>query len=300
MKNYKSWVVAIDFTEMDSNLLKYTSFLATLMKPSHIHLIHVEKDREANSYVPVELDELRHQLAMDSQLQMEHKMATFFQDTAIKCTCHVRSGNALDEIIGFVKEKSIGLVIAGRKKASDGSGIVSDRLSMNLPCDFLLVPEHSLPRLGTILIPTDFSQHADLAMQRAMTMKADIKDVELIALHLYSVPWGYTKTGKSFEEFAEIMKGNAAKEMSKWIKGFASSRSTLKLVEKSVQQAILEVAGDHKADLLIMGSKGQSKASYALLGSNTMKVMKGNDSIPLLIVKIEGENLNLIDALSQV
>jgi hypothetical protein len=40
--------------------------------------------------------------------------------------------------------------------------------------------------------------------------------------------------------------------------------------------------------------------SYSLLGSNTMKVMKENDSIPLLIVKKEGENLDIIEGLKRM
>ena len=102
------------------------------------------------------------------------------------------------------------------------------------------------------------------------------------------------------EEFADIMKLNAEKEMSKWVKSFPSVKPLFKLLEKSAQDEILNTAGNHQVDLLVMGSKGQTKMSLALLGSNTMKVVKANDSIPLLIVKKEGENLDFIDALKKV
>lgn len=300
MKDAKIWVIAMDFTEMDNNLLKYTSFLSSCWKPSQLHLLHVEKEHEKASYLPSEFEELRHQVTVDSKLKMEHKMETYFGDMRIKCECHIRTGNALDEIIDFVKEKSAGLVISGRKKISNGSGIVSDRLSRNLPCDFLLVPEDSVLRLNTLMVPTDFSGHATLAMQRAIEIRTENKKMEVLAMHIYAVPWGYSKSGKSFEEFADIMKVNAEDEMSKWGKQFASVKPVFKLLEKSAQDEILDIANSYQVDLLVMGSKGQTKMSLALLGSKTMKVIKVNDTIPLLIVKKEGENLDFIDALKRV
>ena len=203
MKDTKIWVVAMDFTEMDNNLLKYTYFLSSCLNPSQIHILHVEKEREEGSYIPSEFEELRHQVTMDSKLKMEHKMEKYFGDTKIKCECHIRSGNPLDEVIDFVKTNSASLVISGRKKISSGSGVVSDRLSRNLPCDFLLVPENSVPRLNAIMVPTDFSSHATLAMHRANEIKGGNKNIEVFAMHLYAVPWGYSKSGKSFEEFAD-------------------------------------------------------------------------------------------------
>ncbi len=300
MKNSGTWVLAMDFSEMDINLLKYTAFLTTRWKPDQIHLLHVEKEREESSYVPIEFEELRHQLTVDSKLKMEHKANTFFESTGIEVAVHVRTGHALDEVLNFVKDKSAGLVIAGRKKMSDGSGIVSDRLSGNLPCDFLLVPEDSVPRLDKIMVPTDFSDHARLAMERAVAIQKENKTVDLLSAHLFAVPWGYTKTGKTFEEFAEIMKSNAHIEMAKWSHQFPTTKAVLELAENSAQQSILDLASDRQIDLIIMESKGQSKVSYALLGSNTMKVMKANDAVPLLVVKMEGENHDFLDALQSL
>ena len=98
----------MDFTEMDNNLLKYTSFLSSCWKPRQLHLLHVEKEHEKASYLPSEFEELRHQVTVDSKLKMEHKMETYFGDMRIKCECHIRTGNALDEIIeAFEKRKKM-------------------------------------------------------------------------------------------------------------------------------------------------------------------------------------------------
>lgn len=300
MKDNRTWILAMDFTEMDTNLLNYTLFLTNYWKPDHIHLLHVEKEREKNSYVPLEYEELAHQLAMESKLQMEHKANGFFKDSGISIHVHIKTGNALDEVLDLARNESASLVIAGRKKTSNGSGIVSDRLSRHLPCDFLLVPENSAPKLNKIMVTTDFSEHASLAMKTAVDIQNQNENIEVLSAHLYEVPWGYTKSGKSFEEFADIMHNNAKTEMSKWSKQFPPTQPVLKLIQDSTQQTILDMANDHQVDLLVMGSKGQSKVSYSLLGSVTMKVMKENDDLPLLVVKLPGENLDFIDALKRI
>ncbi|MFY9941798.1 MAG: hypothetical protein WAK57_06455 [Desulfobacterales bacterium] len=41
---------------------------------------------------------------------------------------------------------------------------------------------------------------------------------EIYCLHVYSVPIGFYKTGKSYEEFAEIMKGHAQRDYMEFIK----------------------------------------------------------------------------------
>jgi len=164
----------------------------------------------------------------------------------------------------------------------------------------MLIPEDSVPRLNNIMVTTDFSDHATLAMQSAIDIKGENKKINILAFHNYSVPWGYTKTGKTFEEVADIMKINAESEMSKWSNQFSSIKPNFKLKEHSIQDEILDFANNNHVDLLVMGSKGQTKASLALLGSSTMKVVKKNERIPLLIIKKEGENIDFIDAIKKM
>jgi nucleotide-binding universal stress UspA family protein len=70
--------------------------------------------------------------------------------------------------------------------------------------------------------------------------------------------------------------------------------------DDSLDHQILSVVAENDIDLIVIGSKGQTKASLALLGSTAMKLLKTNDQVPLFIVKIAGEYLDFLDALKRV
>jgi nucleotide-binding universal stress UspA family protein len=60
---------------------------------------------------------------------------------------------------------------------------------------------------------------------------------------------------------------------------------------------IFNAAKSSRADLLIMGSRGRSKASAMLMGSVADGLVRINREIPLLVVKNKNENLDFFDAL---
>ncbi|MEO9850289.1 MAG: universal stress protein [Reichenbachiella sp.] len=302
MKNKEVWIVPIDFSKMDLDILKYTRFLSSISQPEKIHFINVVKEPEIFTYLSGEYLGYSDQLVVDQKLMLEHRVEKYFNNSGIKYECHVNSGLPFDEVVSLVLERKADLVITGRKKSSNGSGIVSDRLARNLPCNFLIVPEGYEPQLENIAVATDFSNHATLAMQKAIEIGMVNEKTKIIGHHSYSVPMGYSKSGKSFEEFAQIMKVNAEKAMDEWSKKFQHRIKPVLTFNKddSLDDQILGMVEENNIDLIVIGSKGQTKASLALLGSTTMKLLKANDRIPLLIVKIAGENLNFLDALKRV
>lgn len=87
---------------------------------------------------------------------------------------------------------------------------------------------------------------------------------------------------------------NAENKMSSWLKpNHAEVILTLREEEPLLNQT-LEIIRNHEIDWIIIGSKGQTASSVALLGSHTIKLLKGNDLIPVLIIKMRGENYNLL------
>lgn len=302
MKNEKIWIVALDFSKMDLTILNYTKYLSSIFQPKKIHFINVIKEVEIFTYLSGEYLGYSNQLVVDQQLILKHKVEQYFKDSEIPYECHIKSGVPFDEVIDLVFTQKASLVLAGRKTVSKGHGIVSDRLSRNLPCDFLIVPEGYEPMLNKVLVLTDFSEHSSLAMQRAMELGAINTKADIMALNSYSVPMGYSKSGKSYEEFAEIMRSNAEKEMNRWLKKFDYDIKPVLVLKKDdpLEKEVLEIVQENEINLIVVGSKGQTKASLALLGSTTMKLLKSNDQVPLLIAKKPGENLSFLDALKRI
>ena len=300
MKN-EVWVVTVDFTKMDNRVFAYARFLSDYLGPKQIHFIHVIEELKSSSYLPEEFLGLRNMILEDKKLTLAHKVEKYFKESKVPCKYHVISGSPFEEIVDFALSNSAKLVLAGRKKLSSGSGVVSERLSRNLPCDFLLMTEDFKPKLSTILVATDFSNHATLAMQRALNFQNDLGDLKIIAHHSYGVPEDYSKSGISYEEFADLVKIAAKKQMTRWLTRFDQKiESVLTLKDsRSVAQQILDIAKKNHADLIAIGSKGLSKSAIGLMGSNTMKLIRADETIPVYIAKSKKENLKLLDVLRQ-
>jgi len=138
-----------------------------------------------------------------------------------------------------------------------------------------------------ILVPTDFSEHAEDALKVAAQI-AQKNDSEVIVLHMLELPQQMNDAilgGTSIPETMLFMK--KANEMLDEI----SSRPYLDgipvteivKIDKPIH-GITQVSKDYDVDLIIMGSHGSSGVEELLIGSNTEKVVR-NSEIPVLVIK---------------
>jgi nucleotide-binding universal stress UspA family protein len=122
---------------------------------------------------------------------------------------------------------------------------------------------------------------------------------ELHCLHVYAVPAGYYKTGKSYEQFAEIMRGHAEKNYGEFIKKVdlkGITATPIFKLEKKEYKGIEEVIEEHDIDLIILGARGRKAGVGVLLGSVTEHLIR-TTTIPLLAVKKKGTGMSLLEAL---
>lgn len=146
-----------------------------------------------------------------------------------------------------------------------------------------------------ILVPTDFSEHAEDALKVAAQI-AKKNDSEIIVLHMLELPHQMNDAilgGASIPETMLFMK--KANEMLDEI----SSRPYLDGIpvteivkmDKPIH-GITQVSEDYDVDLIIMGSHGSSGVEELLIGSNTEKVVR-NSEIPVLVIKKDISNFNV-------
>ncbi|NAS31500.1 universal stress protein [Flavobacteriaceae bacterium R38] len=137
-----------------------------------------------------------------------------------------------------------------------------------------------------IIVPVDFSEHSDYAMEVAASL-AKVYNAEILALHMleisdtlvsasavrdYSENLFFMKMAKKrFEEFLdkEYLKGVQVTDIVQYHKVFSE---------------VNETAIKHDADLIVMGSHGASGVKEFLIGSNAEKVVR-HAEIPVLIIK---------------
>ncbi len=149
-----------------------------------------------------------------------------------------------------------------------------------------------------ILVPTDFSEQADYALETA-TQLARKYDSEIYLLHLLELPEQFIDPAssgnnqvpetiffmkKAHEKFEEVKQ----REILKGIPVYEA------VIFKETFKGILEVGKKNDCDLIVMGSHGASGFQEVFIGSNTEKVVR-NSEIPVLVIKEKTDILNVKD-----
>ncbi len=300
---FRSVLVALDLTEMDDSLIRYAHMLSRVLPLERLFFVHVSQDLELPADLLKEYPGLLAPLDESIRADIQQKVNPYFSASSLDVHCLVKEGNALEKILKLSKVKDINLILMGRKKSLRGSGIVSSKIARRCPCSLLLVTQDFRPALKKVLVPVDFSDHAALAMQRALELSGT-SSTELLMLHVYRVPAGYSRIGKSYEEFEQIMKSHARKDGRRFLAkhNFPPDTAGAYVATDDGKSAELTYAFAEKndVDLIAIGSRGRTAAAAILLGSMAEKIVYRDSEIPVLIVKSKGENMKLLDALMRI
>ncbi len=299
--NYKKWMVGLDFTSIDDKIIQRVGHLSRIIKPDIIHFVHVEKELDIPVYIPEEYKDVVPTPAEQYEEKLEKIVRESFDNKDVKWQVNVVGGDTFDTLVDWVKKEDIDFFIAGRKNHEDGSGILPHKLLRSLACPALFIPEAGMPGSKKILVALDFSNHSLNALKTALKL-AESGEITVDCLHIYSVPIGYYSTGKSYEEFAEIMRNNAEKEFERFIKplGVDLKLKSILLEKASAAEVIYDECKEGNYDLVMMGSKGQSAGSVVLLGSTSEKLIRINQRCMSWIVKIKDEHIGFFKALSKL
>ncbi|MEM9987250.1 MAG: universal stress protein, partial [Bacteroidota bacterium] len=217
----------------------------------------------------------------------------------------IKEGSPRRELIKEAQLADMDLIIMGIKQQG-GSGIVPAQVARKAPCSVLFVPEEPPAILEKILIGCDFSNHAKLALEEAMTLqKAAGQDIELILQHVYQVPMGYYKSGRTEVQFANLMRKHAERRLINFADEHDLDLAGIEQVytygrKASPATMMHEVGHQREVDLIIVAARGLSGLSALFLGSVTEKLIKIEDRIPLLIVKRKGYSPSLRSIIDQI
>jgi len=138
-----------------------------------------------------------------------------------------------------------------------------------------------------ILVPTDFSQHAENALKVAAQIARE-NNSEIILLHMLELPRQGIDVIGGGSSIPEIMffKNRAFGKLEKltnedYLEGI--NISEIVQFEKAFD-GIIDISRKNNVDLIVMGSHGSSGFQEMFIGSNTEKVVRTSD-IPVLIIK---------------
>jgi len=143
-----------------------------------------------------------------------------------------------------------------------------------------------------ILVPTDFSDNSRDALDYAVQL-AEKFDASILLLHVQTtadmVPMGIDGMEAVSEAYANLLANYEREAMNTMKAALAPfegrcAGATCELVSGVPYHAILEVAAEQHADLIVMGTHGRGLIKRFLLGSQADRVVRGA-SCPVMTVR---------------
>jgi nucleotide-binding universal stress UspA family protein len=137
-----------------------------------------------------------------------------------------------------------------------------------------------------IIVPIDFSKHSEYALEAAANL-ANKHNAEILALHMLELSNALISddTSSKNAETVFYLKLAEQKFNSFLDKPYLEGITVTPIVKHfKVFSEVNQVAKEHNADMIVMGSHGTSGFKELFIGSNTEKVVRHAD-IPVLVIK---------------
>lgn len=145
-----------------------------------------------------------------------------------------------------------------------------------------------------ILVPVDFSEYAELALEVAATL-AKKYNAEIAVLHML----GLSETNTVEKETQELVEMEHYMKLAKkrfdmflnrpWLKDI---KITQTVQNYKIFSEINNVAKEQNIDLIVMGSHGTDGLEEILVGSQTEKVVRSSE-VPVLVIKKRARNFKI-------
>jgi len=303
----KKVIIGLDLSELDQTMVEFADFLSKASAVEDVHFVNVIKNLYVPKEVLKEFPDMVENAIKERKTEMEKKFKQFTSDEH-KANFHfdVLTGKIADSILKFTKEKDIDLIVMGRREKATQSGALAQRLARRAACSLLIIPEGSKPRMDRILVPSDFSEYSKLAVEEAVNIaRSNQNSTEITIQNVYTVPTGYHYTGKSFEEFSEVMKKNATKNYKKFIGKMDLTDVKIKAeysqdTNEDVTTDMIDKAHEMNANAIIVGAKGRTATTAFFLGSIAERLIQLDNDIPLMIVRPKGKNAGFLEFLKEL
>ncbi len=300
-------LVGLDMTDLDVNIIEHLNYFLNHPKSQidEIHFINVIRNVDVPDEVLKEFPDLIKNALKEREAKMKKLIDEhLLRKENVKFSCSIKKGAIAKAYLAELKQKDIDYILLGRRENQENSGLMAQKLARRSACSILIIPEKTKPNFKKILVGVDFSEYSEIALKEAIRLAARF-DAEIIAQHVYEVPNGYHYTGKSFEEFAEVVRTHAEKSFSRFMKKINTNGikiTRIYTLDKNDNKVfhIHEAAKEHKVDWILVGAKGRTGATSFLIGSKTEKLIQMDNDFPLMILKKKGQFHGLFDTLREI
>jgi nucleotide-binding universal stress UspA family protein len=305
MDSLDNVIVATSLGSSDAALARHAAQVAKAFGKSRVTLAHFRSqvelpeelasrygnDDSAGAYVSEHLESLRDSTDWPEGMSVE---------------IVARRGQPRLDLMKLADEQSADLIcISSGDKTVARWGLSIDQIAHASACSLLAVPPQAPAPYRTILVPTDFSEHATTALRMARKIASGCPDCRLVVQHVYEVPLGYYHAGVDFDEFATSVRKHAEQCWQKTVAELGlmpdevAARFDLLPHDRSditLTDIVTATADDIDADLIICGARGQTSVARFFLGNTGSGILR-EASVPVLCVKSKSEHIGLLKAI---
>ena len=290
----------IDLSDFSRPALAHATALARLYEAEAV-VLHVFA-----AYLPpanlgtypawmLRVPEARETIAQELRAMLEP-----YSTTGTPVRLHTAEGDAADEIVRHASELQVDLIVMGTHGRGGFDrftlGSVTEKVLRKAPCPVLTLPPAAASSAATldyrtILCPTDFSLSSECGVDFALSI-ARRSHATVTVLHVIetvdddadttdrrALTGHHTDT--RYEEEAQALHSRLATHVQ------PSDRVSELIATGKPHRAILRVAGDRRADLIVIGVRGRGPVDLTLFGSTTNQVVR-RAVCPVITVRSRG------------
>ncbi|MDP4748286.1 MAG: universal stress protein [Algoriphagus sp.] len=303
----KKMIVCLDQSPLDQTLIAFAGAIAKVNQVKKIYFTNVIKNFGLPKEMLEEFPDLIEKMVGERRTAMENTVNKYLDpQKGLEVSFVVKEGNLSKKILKLAEEKSVDLILLGKKATLVGTGVASQRMARRATCSLLLVPEDAKPKFTRLLVPSDFSEHSKTALEEGIlwAKKQGLK-TELFFQNVFTIPSGYYFTGKSLEEFTDQLKAHAAANFKKFIRKIDTKGIKITPIYTPDQddnpiQEIVATALAQKADVILIGAKGNTASTALHIGSLAERLIQYNNRVPLLVSRPKGKNAGVLDYLLEI
>lgn len=198
--------------------------------------------------------------------------------------------NEVTDSIKNINAEAIDLIITSNKNTHKDFVNFLKRVVRNSTASLLILPEGFNGEIKLINVGIDFSEYSTLALEHAFYLAKVFNFDSINLINVYSVPYGYHKLGKSYEEFSKKLEKNIDNNFVQLLNKFENISVTAnkKIVNADdISKTLDELSG--KSTLLVIGDKGKNASASVLIGSVPESIILNTDN-PVLMIRSKDNN----------
>jgi len=283
MALFPRMLVPLSLTEPDAGLLRYAARLVGLGLATDVLFAHAAPSDQVDDVA-------------QRRAELEAAVAAgFAAPPGVRLTFEVGVGPRVDWLIEAAIAFKADATVLGHRKARSGSRSLAHRLCTIAPCSVWLVPEGSPADVRQVLAPVDFSDHSADGLAAATTVARAAGLDRCLALHV-----SFDASTIRYHEHVTAARADERAAFAEFLGRVDRHGVAVEpIMEESPQvaRAVLRVAAARAVDLIVMSTRGRSRAESILLGSVTAKVIS-ESPVPVLAIKHAGARMNLFQILT--